>query len=103
VFHNCIGKQSHFFTILAANKKRNEQRKTGGGPPPAAFTPAEELALSKNVGRPLMAGVEGGVSTDPGGSSSHHLFIQGKSQGALNSWDAIQHNYISIFVGVSDM
>ncbi|KAI9525477.1 hypothetical protein NQZ68_006025 [Dissostichus eleginoides] len=37
---------------------------------------AEELALSNNEGRPLMVGVEGGVSTDPGGRRSHHIFIQ---------------------------
>ena len=82
VFHNCIGKRSHFFPILAANKKKKDQRKTGGGPPPAEFTPAEELALSNNEGRPLMVGVEGGFSTDPGCSSSHYLYIQGKIQGA---------------------
>ncbi|KAF3840337.1 hypothetical protein F7725_019054 [Dissostichus mawsoni] len=34
------------------------------------------MALSNNEGRPLMVGVEGGFSTDPGGSRSHHLFIQ---------------------------
>ncbi|KAF3849491.1 hypothetical protein F7725_019210 [Dissostichus mawsoni] len=44
-----MGKRSHFFPILAANRKINEQRKIGGGPPPADFTPAEELALSKNA------------------------------------------------------
>ncbi|KAI9523786.1 hypothetical protein NQZ68_024308 [Dissostichus eleginoides] len=60
----------------SVNAKINEQRKTGGGPPRADFTPAEEPALSNNEGRPLMVGVEGGFSTDPGGSSSHHLFIQ---------------------------
>ncbi|KAF3859015.1 hypothetical protein F7725_021414 [Dissostichus mawsoni] len=63
--------------IQSANRKIKEQRKTGGGPPPAEFTPAEELALSNKKGRPLMVGVEGGFSTDPGGSSSHHPYIQG--------------------------
>ncbi|KAJ4919291.1 hypothetical protein JOQ06_021584 [Pogonophryne albipinna] len=63
--------------IQSANKKKKDQRRTGGGPPPAEFTPAEELALSNNEGRPLMVGVEGRFSTDPGGSSSHHLYIQG--------------------------
>ncbi|KAI9516314.1 hypothetical protein NQZ68_017517 [Dissostichus eleginoides] len=43
-----------------AQQGKNEQRKTGGGPPPPDFTPAEELALSNNAGRPLMVGVEGG-------------------------------------------
>ena len=97
MFHNCKGKRSHFFTLLAANKKKTEQRKTGGGPPPNEFTPAEELALSSNVGRPLMVGVEGGVCTDPGASSSHHRFM-GKSQGSINSWDAIKHNVIYLFL-----
>ncbi|KAJ4925639.1 hypothetical protein JOQ06_018364 [Pogonophryne albipinna] len=59
-----------------AQQEKKDQRKTGGGPPPAECTPAEELALSNNEGRPLMVGVEGGFSTDPGGSISHHLFIQ---------------------------
>ncbi|KAI9523789.1 hypothetical protein NQZ68_024311 [Dissostichus eleginoides] len=59
-----------------AQQEKKDQRKTGGGPPPAEFTPAEELALSNKKGRPLMVGVEGGFSTDPGGSSSHHLYIQ---------------------------
>ena len=69
------------------------------------FTPAEELALSNNDGRPLMVGVEGGVSTDPGGSRSHYIVIQGMSQEAINCWDAIKAQLynISMFVGVSNM
>ena len=41
-----------------------------GGPPPQDFTPAEELALSSYQGHPMMEGVEGGISSDPGGCSS---------------------------------
>ncbi|KAJ4940389.1 hypothetical protein JOQ06_026692 [Pogonophryne albipinna] len=60
-----------------------DQRKTEGGPLPAEFTPAEELALSNNEGRLLMVGVEGVVSTDPGGSRSHHLFIQDNGENVV--------------------
>ncbi|XP_067114827.1 uncharacterized protein [Osmerus mordax] len=54
----------------AANRKKSEVKKTGGGPHPQDFTPAEELALSSNQGRPIMEGVEGCISSDPGGSRS---------------------------------
>ncbi|KAI9527296.1 hypothetical protein NQZ68_032167 [Dissostichus eleginoides] len=64
---------SSILYVKQANRKKKDKRKTGGGPPPADFTPAEELALSNNEGRPLMVGVEGGVSTDPGGSRSHRI------------------------------
>ena len=67
--------------LLAANRKKNEATTTGGGPPPKGFTPAEELALSSNQGWPLMEGVEGGISSDPGGSSSQtQAYVQGMCQ-----------------------
>ncbi|KAL1250925.1 hypothetical protein QQF64_018721, partial [Cirrhinus molitorella] len=47
-----------------ANRKKTEARLTGGGPPPPPLTPSEELVLSLNKGRPVVAGI-------PGGSSSH--------------------------------
>ena len=66
---------------LAANRKKNYAKKTGGGPPPQDFTPAEELALSSNEGRPMMEGVEGGISSDPGGSrSDSQAYVQGMFQ-----------------------
>ncbi|CAM4635437.1 unnamed protein product [Leuciscus chuanchicus] len=47
------------------NRKKAEARLTGGGPPPPSpLTPSEELALSLNKGRPVVAGI-------PGGTSSH--------------------------------
>ncbi|KAI2643854.1 Periplasmic nitrate reductase [Labeo rohita] len=46
-----------------ATKKKTEVAGTGGGPPPASFTPAEELALEINKGRPVLEGIEGGTSS----------------------------------------
>ncbi|CAM4598127.1 unnamed protein product [Leuciscus chuanchicus] len=43
------------------NRKKAEARKTGGGPPPPSLTPAEELALSLNKGRPVVDGIPGSV------------------------------------------
>ncbi|XP_059420269.1 uncharacterized protein LOC132155482 [Carassius carassius] len=44
-------------------KRRLEVAGTGGGPPPASFTPAEDLALEINKGRPVLEGIEGGTSS----------------------------------------
>ena len=38
---------------------------TGRGTAPPPFTTSEELALANNEGRPMMVGVEEGVSSDP--------------------------------------
>ncbi|CAJ1066799.1 putative nuclease HARBI1 [Xyrichtys novacula] len=56
-------------------------QKNGGGPAPEDFTPAEELALSLNRGRPATEGIEGGVTSDPSGGSSSQssCFVQGDS------------------------
>ncbi|KAK2825213.1 hypothetical protein Q7C36_019140 [Tachysurus vachellii] len=54
----------HKNILQKANRKKTEARLTGGGPPPPPLTPSEELALSLNKGRPVVAGI-------PGGSSSH--------------------------------
>lgn len=59
--------------IQSANRKKAEGNRTGGGPPPPAFTPAEELALCSHQGRPILEGVEGGVSSSPCGSGSSQL------------------------------
>jgi len=37
--------------------------KTGGGPRGPELTPAEELALANNRGRPIMQGIAGGSSS----------------------------------------
>ncbi|KAI7796082.1 hypothetical protein IRJ41_013654 [Triplophysa rosa] len=39
---------------------------TGGGPPSQDMTPAEELALHLNKGRPVIEGIQGGPVTDSG-------------------------------------
>ena len=51
---------------------------TGGGPATPEFTPAEEVALDLNKGRPIIEGIQGGTSTDsvPPTESAH--FIQGR-------------------------
>ncbi|XDV11921.1 hypothetical protein PO909_000710 [Leuciscus waleckii] len=54
----------HKNILQKANRKKAEARLTGGGPPPPPLTPSEELALSLNKGRPVVAGI-------PGGTSSH--------------------------------
>lgn len=54
--------QCHILHILA-NKKKAEMQKTGGGPPGPELTPAEELALANNRGRPIMQGIAGGSSS----------------------------------------
>ncbi|XP_026095376.1 uncharacterized protein LOC113073011 isoform X3 [Carassius auratus] len=59
-------KMKHKNILQKANRKKTEARLTGGGPPPPPLTPSEELALSLNKGRPVVAGI-------PGGSSSHIL------------------------------
>ncbi|KAI2645702.1 Copine-2 [Labeo rohita] len=57
-------KMKHKNILQKANRKKAEARLTGGGPPPPPLTPSEELALSLNKGRPVVAGI-------PGGTSSH--------------------------------
>lgn len=56
--------QSHKGFLIATAKKKTEVARTGGGPPPANFTPAEELALEINKGRPVHEGIEGGTSSE---------------------------------------
>ena len=50
--------------IIAAAKKKSEVAGTGGGPPTANFTPAEELALDLNKGRPVIEGITGGTASE---------------------------------------
>ncbi|CAL8302574.1 unnamed protein product [Arctogadus glacialis] len=51
---------------------------TGRGTAPPPFTIWEELALANNKGRPMMAGVDGGMSSDPTASTSNaFVMIEG--------------------------
>ena len=50
--------------MIAAVKKKTYESGTGGGPPTQEMTPAEELALNSNKGRPVMEGIQGGTCTD---------------------------------------
>lgn len=65
--------------MFAANRKKNDARKRGGGDYAGRgdYTSAEELAIANNEGRPLMEGMEGGISSGPGGGCT---FAQGKYQ-----------------------
>ncbi|KAL6459498.1 hypothetical protein MHYP_G00329700 [Metynnis hypsauchen] len=49
----------------SATRKKTTTAAAGGGPPVAAFTPAEELALEQNSRRPIIVGIEGGITSDP--------------------------------------
>ena len=69
-----------YLILFAAHRKKSSLKKTGGGAPTEGYTAAEELALANNEGRPLMEGVEGGVTSDPGGGSSSTSFVQGMFQ-----------------------
>lgn len=65
------------FFLIAATKKKTEVAGTGGGPPPASFTPAEELALEINKGRPVLEGIEGGTSSKMISRSIRSEYIKG--------------------------
>lgn len=66
-----------YFFLIAATKKKTEVAGTGGGPPPASFTPAEELALEINKGRPVLEGIEGGTSSKMISRSIRSEYIKG--------------------------
>lgn len=66
-----------FYFLIAATKKKTEVAGTGGGPPPASFTPAEELALEINKGRPVLEGIEGGTSSKMISRSIRSEYIKG--------------------------
>ena len=68
VYHVNIDRHSH-----PANRKKNDRKKTGGGPPTVDYTPAED----NNQGRPIMDGVAGGVTSDPGQGTSSQ-YVQGR-------------------------
>ncbi|KAK0143164.1 hypothetical protein N1851_018715 [Merluccius polli] len=54
---------------------------TGGGPPSQDLTPAEELALHLNKGRPVMEGIQGGTVTDsvPATETVHFIQVSGNT------------------------
>ena len=52
---------------------------TGGGPSTQDYTPAEDLALALNKGRPAVEGIEGGSSTDSVPPEESAPFIAGWS------------------------
>jgi hypothetical protein len=69
-----------FFSFIIFNcsdQKKTEVAGTGGGPPPASFTPAEELALEINKGRPVLEGIEGGTSSKMISRSIRSEYIKG--------------------------
>ncbi|KAJ8405251.1 hypothetical protein AAFF_G00322420 [Aldrovandia affinis] len=70
-------KIKHKNTISSVNRRKADVQLTGGGPAPDPFTPAEELALSFNRGRPLMDGIEGGTASDTVDPSLFSVYIKG--------------------------
>lgn len=63
--------------IIVAVKKKGHKSGTGGGPPSQDLTPAEEMALHANKGRPVMEGIPGGTATGCVPPTQTGCFIQG--------------------------
>ncbi|KAL6481350.1 hypothetical protein MHYP_G00094300 [Metynnis hypsauchen] len=63
------------FSMYVAEATRKKTA-TGGGPPVAAFTPAEELALEQNSRRPIIVGIEGGITSDPVCPHDTQLYVK---------------------------
>nr|XP_046170612.1 uncharacterized protein LOC124005405 isoform X3 [Oncorhynchus gorbuscha] len=59
-----------------AVKKNTHRQGTGGGSPKADLTPAEDMALELNKGRPVLEGIPGGKETSIGSSQDVTRFIQ---------------------------
>nr|XP_046188829.1 uncharacterized protein LOC124017618 [Oncorhynchus gorbuscha] len=59
-----------------AVKKNTHRQGTGGGSPKADLTPAEDMALELNKGRPVLEGIPGGKETSIGSSQDATRFIQ---------------------------
>ncbi|XP_064876461.1 uncharacterized protein LOC135572436 [Oncorhynchus nerka] len=73
--------QAEGYSYTDANKskavKKNTHRQgTGGGSPKADLTPAEDMALELNKGRPVLEGIPGGKETSIGSSQDATRFIQ---------------------------
>ena len=75
--------------MILALKKTTHKSGTGGGPPSQDLTPAEELALDLNKGRPVMEGIQGGTVTDSVPATETVCFIQG-------TYCSTTHNEINI-------
>ncbi|XP_039641496.1 uncharacterized protein LOC120549013 isoform X4 [Perca fluviatilis] len=60
-----------------AVKKNTHRQGTGGGSPKADLTPAKDMALQLNKGRPVLEGIPGGKETSIGSSQDATRFIQG--------------------------
>ncbi|XP_071241427.1 erythropoietin receptor-like isoform X2 [Salvelinus alpinus] len=63
-------------TMPSAVKKNTHRQGTGGGSPKADLTPAEDMALELNKGRPVLEGIPGGKETSIGSSQDATRFIQ---------------------------
>nr|XP_046174834.1 uncharacterized protein LOC124007975 isoform X1 [Oncorhynchus gorbuscha]XP_046174835.1 uncharacterized protein LOC124007975 isoform X1 [Oncorhynchus gorbuscha] len=59
-----------------AVKKNTHRQGTGGGSPKADLTPAEDMVLELNKGRPVLEGIPGGKETSIGSSQDATRFIQ---------------------------
>nr|XP_046223422.1 uncharacterized protein LOC124046744 isoform X2 [Oncorhynchus gorbuscha] len=59
-----------------AVKKNTHRQGTGGVSPKADLTPAEDMALELNKGRPVLEGIPGGKETSIGSSQDATRFIQ---------------------------
>nr|XP_046174837.1 uncharacterized protein LOC124007975 isoform X3 [Oncorhynchus gorbuscha] len=57
-------------------KKNTHRQGTGGGSPKADLTPAEDMVLELNKGRPVLEGIPGGKETSIGSSQDATRFIQ---------------------------
>ena len=62
--------------VSADMLKKAHRTGTGGDPPSQDTTPAEELALHLNKGRPVMEGIQGGTVTDSVPASETVRFLQ---------------------------
>lgn len=72
---------AHIFMcfLVLAIKKKTYVCGTGGGPPTQDYTPAEDLALALNKGRPVVEGIQGGTYTDSVPPQESAPFIAGWS------------------------
>ena len=79
--HKCTlcpeGVRSHIVCPVLAVKKKTHMQGTGGGSPHTDLTPAEDMVLSQNKGRPVLEGISGGTETGICPSHNATRFIQG--------------------------
>lgn len=87
--------------LILAIKKKSHITGTGGGPPTQDFTPAEELALDLNKGKPVIEGIQGGTATDSGPARDTGLFIQCTLLPYYCAWKILKSIYI-LLCGLCD-